>query len=103
MKLAERVLHGKTVLRTENTRRNLAPFTRVELALKLEPLLREKAKEKEHSRKTTLQNSAKSETLDTRDTLAKIAGVSHDTVAKGKLVAEHADEETKQRLRANHF
>lgn len=38
---------------------------------------------------------------DTRAELARVAGVSHDTIAKGKLVAEHADEATKKRLREN--
>jgi hypothetical protein len=56
----------------------------LELALKLEPLLRAKAKEKqqEHGRtapgKTLKQKSAE---VNTRAELAKIAGVSHDTIA----------------------
>lgn len=92
------------IIRNQFGRRNLSPFTRVELALKLEPLLREKAKENQAhgatapGKKSLLQNSA--EALDTRQELARVAGVSHDTIAKGKLVAEHADEETKQKLRA---
>jgi len=64
--------------------RNLAPFTRVELALKLEPLMARKAKENQIVRKgeqpgTTPQNSAKLKPTDTRKELAKVAGVSHDT------------------------
>jgi len=80
--------------------------TRVELALKLEPLLREKAKANLHHSpgrgKKGLQNSAKVyEAIDTRYELAKVAGVSHDTFAKAKIVAQHADEETKKKLREN--
>lgn len=120
------------IIRNQFGRRNLAPFTRVELALKLEPLLKAKAKGGYQARdaRQSLQNSAKIKTcnhcgklydgdswdesknahgccpycfgrLDTRKDLARIAGVSHDTIAKGKLVAEYADEATKKRLREN--
>jgi hypothetical protein len=110
------------IIRNQFGRRNLAPFTRVELALKLEPLLREKAQKNQSraggDKKSLLQKSGKAmfecshcgtvgnhicskDKLNTQKELAKIAGVSHDTIAKGKLVAEHADEETKDRLRRN--
>ncbi len=90
------------IIKNQFGRRNLAPYTRVELALKLEPLLSTKNKTNQGRRTDLLQNSAKGVLpSDTREQLAKIAGVSHDTIAKGKLVAEHADEETKVRLRTN--
>lgn len=44
------------------------------------PILAEQAKEKEHERKTTSQKSVKS--YDTQKDLAAIAGVSHDTIHK---------------------
>jgi hypothetical protein len=67
-----------------NTRKELAKAAGVELVLRLEPLLRVKAKEKEHERKTTCQKSDKSSlpTYDTKKELAKAAGVSHDTIAR---------------------
>jgi len=79
--------------------------TRVELALKL-PLLKQKAKERYDANvgrpKTSEQNSAPiSSSINTRKELAKVAGVSHDTFAKAKIVAQHADEETKKKLRQN--
>lgn len=94
------------IIENQFGRRNLAPFTRVELALKLEPLIAARGKEKQLATlkkgDSVPQNSAKRDKpIDTRAELAKIAGVSHDTIAKGKLVAEHADEETKQKLRTN--
>ena len=89
-------------------RRNLAPFTRVELALKLESLLAGKAKEKQVAggKVKVPQNSGEAllspkKERETAVQLAKLAGVSHDTVTKGKLVAKHADEETKHKLRTN--
>jgi hypothetical protein len=87
-------------------RLSLIRLTRVELALKLEPLLR--AKEKENLKTSTggsnpqpLQKSVKAEKVNTQKDLAAIAGVSHDTIAKGKLIAQCADEETKKQLREN--
>lgn len=110
------------IIRNQFGRRNLAPFTRVELALKLEPLLRVKAKENYDlnvGRPKSGKNSAPitcplclqiydgnkghicRESRKTRAELSKIAGVSHDTITKGKLVAEHADDATKHKLRTN--
>ncbi|GHT70209.1 hypothetical protein FACS1894110_21280 [Spirochaetia bacterium] len=47
------------------------------------PIIAERAKEKESERKMTLPKSAKSSgpAINTREELAKIAGVSHDTIA----------------------
>jgi len=50
----------------------------------LEPLIREEAKKRQGTR-TDLnipQNSAESKKSETRDEVAKIAGVSHDTIRK---------------------
>jgi hypothetical protein len=75
--------------------------------LKLEPLLRAKACANLSAgggdRKSPLLKSSKAvdSPVNTRKELAKTAGVSEDTIAKGKLVAEHADEATKKRLREN--
>jgi hypothetical protein len=94
------------IIQNQFGRRNLAPYSRVELALELEPLLRKQAKENQAKGggggKAGCQKSDKVLShVDTKRELAKLAGVSHDTIAKGKLVAEHAPEETKNRLRCN--
>jgi hypothetical protein len=54
-------------------------------ALKLEPLLAAKAKEKQEiltggAKPHLLQNSAKAEPIETRAELAKVSGLSHDTI-----------------------
>lgn len=67
-------------------RRNLPPFVRAQLALKLKPVIAEKAKEQQGQRNDILQKSAKS--IDTREELAKIAGVSHDTIHKVETIME---------------
>ena len=70
------------------------------MALVLEPLVSAKAKEKESIRKSTCQNSDKSEfpEIDTKKELAKIAGVSHDTITRVKKIEEKAPEEVKEKL-----
>ena len=40
----------------------------------------------------------KAEPIETRQELAKAAGVSHDTIAKGKVIQAKASEETKARF-----
>src|SRR5690606_13194916 len=67
-------------------RRNLQPYQRVELALKMKEAVAAKAKENQRSAGGALpQNSAKA--VDTRDELSKIAGVSHDTFSKAEKIS----------------
>ena len=55
-----------------------------------EPMLRAKAKEQQARKpESVVQNSAEQkQSIKTREELAKIAGVSHDTVSKAKAVLE---------------
>ena len=74
------------MIRHQFARRNLTPFVKTTLALQLEPLLAAKAKQNQveggGDKKSGLQKSANPvETIDTRQEIAKVAGVSHDTVA----------------------
>lgn len=75
-------------------RRNLPAHERARLALRLKPVIAEKARENLATHTETgyqgLQNSAKA--VDTRQELAKIAGVSHDTIAKVEHIEEKAPE-----------
>ena len=78
--------------------------TRVELVLKLEPLLRVKAKENQRlSDGKGKQKSAdlKAEPIETRQELAHAAGVSHDTIAKGKVIEAKASESQAVRFLQN--
>ena len=89
------------ILRTNN-RRDLTTYQRTLLAFEFEEMFREKAKEKQLSslKKGTSvpQISAKREPIETRNELAKIAKVSHDTISKVKKIQEKAPEEVKQKL-----
>ena len=88
------------IIQNQFGRRNLQPFQRAELALFLEPMFREKAKENQGERTDLCQTSDKgSKTIDTKKELAKVAGVSHDTISKAKKISEKADEATKAKLR----
>ena len=80
-------------------RRNLSNYQRSVLALQLEDVFREKAKEKEQFRKTTSQISDESlPEISTKKELAKIANVSHDTIAKVKKIEATATPEVKEKL-----
>jgi N6-adenosine-specific RNA methylase IME4 len=86
-------------------RRNLNAYQRSLLALKLRDMIATKAKEnqlsglKQFKSSPVLQNSAKrEEPLDTRETLAKMANVSHDTIEKVQKIEEKAPQEVKEKL-----
>ena len=73
---------------TKTLRRNLNNWQQSQLALRLEDIFREKAK-KQRGMRTDINISQKSaKGIDTREELAKIAGVSHDTIAKAKKIEE---------------
>jgi len=80
-------------------RRNLEPFEKCRLVMPLEKIVAERAKENQGTRTdlpgNIVQNSAQSKT---RDQMAALAGVSHDTYNKSKKIEEKADEETKALL-----
>lgn len=81
-------------------RRNLQAFQRSVLALELEQVFRDKAKANQGTRIDIPQKSAESyKPIETRKELAKIANVSHDTIAKVKVLQAKATDEVKQQLR----
>ena len=88
----------------QDHRRNLTPFQRTEVALKFKPMIAAKGKANMSAgggdKKSGLQNSVNPiyET-NTRNEIANIANVSHDTVARVEFLTQHADEPTKQKLR----
>jgi len=86
-------------------RRHLSSYELVLEALKDEPKIKAKAKEKEHNRKTTLPKSAKSilPAIDAREELASLAHVSHDTVEKVKFIEKHATPQVKEKLCTGHL
>lgn len=96
----------KWIILNQFGRRNLTTFARAELALKLEPIIADKARETYHETVGRPDKSVKKsapindrEERKTRTQVAKLAGVSHDTISKAKFVRDNADEETKAALR----
>ena len=92
------------IIRNQFSRRNLNAYQRSNLALILEPLIAAKGKEKqrEHGntapgkKKSLLENSPK--VINARKELAKIAGVSDNTIGKAKKIKEKATPEQKKKL-----
>tara|TARA_R100001015_G_C4620740_1_gene177762 strand:+ start:50 stop:1186 length:1137 start_codon:yes stop_codon:yes gene_type:complete len=82
-------------------RRNLSNYQRSVLALQLEEVFSKKAKENQKGGQGGLllkQNSSEANPIETRNELAKVANVSHDTIAKVKKIQEKATEEVKAKL-----
>lgn len=86
------------IIENQFGRRNLSAYDRSVLALKLKPSIAERAKEQQ-TRKSVSQKSAEQKPIDTREHLASIAGVSHDTIRKVEKIEEKATPRTKQLLR----
>lgn len=83
-------------------RRNLSAYQRSILALKLKPVFEEKAKEKQLStlkQNTVSQKSDERQEISTKKELARVAGVSHDTIAKVQKIEQKAPEAVKEKIR----
>src|ERR1700733_94052 len=80
-------------------RRNLNPFQRCELALKMKDVIAARAKANQCAAGGVVkQKSAKP--IDTREELAEMASVSADTIAKAWKIIEKASDEDKEELRS---
>ena len=85
-------------------RRNLPAFQRGALALRLKPIIQEKAKARKLSTlkqfNADVQKSAlRDEKSKTRDELAKLAGVSHDTIEKVETIQKEGTPEQIERAK----
>jgi len=76
-------------------RRNLSNYQRSVLALELESVFSERAKENLSDGGKGCQISDK---VDTKKELAKLANVSHDTIAKVKVIEANAEDVVKEKL-----
>ena len=76
------------IIRNQFGRRNLTPFQRAELALKLKPVVEKKAEARKLSTlKQNVSDTQKSaERIETRDELAAMAGISHDTLKRAEVI-----------------
>jgi hypothetical protein len=98
MEFPSREAAEEWIVRNQFARRNLSPYQRSELALRLERVV---AARSQQGRRTDLSPEvAESEPLDTREEVARIAGVSHGTLSKARLLVDQAPEEVKARLRS---
>ena len=80
-------------------RRNLSNYQRSVLALQLEEVFKEKAKENQlRTTENRVRQISDKQEIDTKKELAKVAQVSHDTIAKVKKIQEKAPEEIKEKL-----
>lgn len=96
------------MIKNQNSRRNLSNYSRVTLALKAESLFAALAKRNMvaggHIRQGCQKSDNPVKPIDTKKEIASIAGVSHDTVAKVKLINSNIDlidPETVEDLRRN--
>lgn len=89
MEFPDRESVKRWIILNQFGRRNLSAYDRSILALKLKPMLSEKAKEQQGSRTDISQKSVKS--CDTQKELAKVAGVSHDTIHKVEAIQNSGD------------
>lgn len=79
-------------------RRNLSNYQRSVLALQLEEVFSAKAKEKQKEAGGSLPQKSAEAPIETRKELAKVANVSHDTIAKVKKIEAVATPEVKAQL-----
>lgn len=86
------------ILKNQIGRRNLPTYVKAQLALKLKPAIAEQAKENERLGGKGSQKSVNHKT-DTQKELARIAGVSHDTIHKVEVIEKNAPAEIKEKAR----
>lgn len=99
MRFDERLAAKIWIVNNQFARRNLTDTQRMDLALALEPLIAARGKEHQRlgGRYKASQNSEKP--VDTYREVAKLAGVSHDTIAKYKIILDRGSEEAIRELR----
>jgi ParB-like chromosome segregation protein Spo0J len=97
MEFADRSHAKEWIIRNQFGRRNLPPYVRVSLALELESTIAARAEDRMKAG-VKIDPAQKSSEGETREQIAAIAGVSHDTVAKVKTIKAKASAETKEKL-----
>jgi len=79
-------------------RRNLSNYQRSVLALEMENVFSEKAKQNQKASGGAVPQKSVKTPIDTQKELANVAKVSHDTIAKVKVIQAKATEEVKEKL-----
>jgi hypothetical protein len=89
MRFSDRSHAEEWIIRNQFGRRNLSAYVRTQLALRLEETVAARAKANQGKRTDIPQKSAECiNPVETRKEIAKVANVSHDTVAKVKRIEE---------------
>lgn len=104
MRFSDRSHAEEWIIRNQFGRRNLSAYVRTQLALRLEETISARAKANQVRKPACSVPQKSAEQIETRKEVARIANVSHDTVAKVKKIdeAEQAgkvDAETVAKLR----
>ena len=93
MEFADRDAAKLWIIRNQLGRRNLDAPQRCELALLAKPLIAEKAKEKQSEAGGAVRQKSDKAVIDTKKELAKIAGVSHDTIHKYEAIKKSGNQQ----------
>ena len=93
------------IIENQFGRRNLSKYDRSNLALQLEEMYRTEAKKRlvtstGGAHPQPLQNSAKADNMHTDERLAKLAGVSRDTIRKVRIIEQEADSGNETAIKA---
>lgn len=88
------------IIKNQFGRRNLSAYDRSILALKLKPVIAAKTKEKQIESGGAVPKKSAKPPIETRQEIAKAAGVSHDTIAKVEKIEAQATPEVKAALKA---
>jgi len=92
MEFPDRDTAKQWIILNQFGRRNLSAYDRSVLALKLKPLIAEKAKEKQSEAGGAVRQKSDKAVVDTKKELAKVAGVSHDTIHKVETIQNSGDQ-----------
>lgn len=99
---ADRDEAAEWIIRNQFGRRNLSLAQRSELAMKLKPAIQKRAKENHAANggdKKSARQKSNTPKIDTYDELAKIAGVSSDTIRKTEKIIDKGTPEQIERAR----
>ena len=89
------------IIKNQFGRRNLSTYDRGVLALKLKPAIAKKAERNLHlSDGKGCQKSDKVKPIDTKKEVAKLAGVSHDTIHRVEVIEAKGSDDLKQKVRS---
>ena len=87
------------ILKNQIGRRNLPTYVKAQLALRLKPVIAEQAKQKQSDAGGAVRQKSDKAAIDTKKELARIAGVSHDTIHKVEVIEKNASAEIKEKAR----